>query len=700
MTESSSGPADHEQDLIAERGVNEQYLRFLNELVARKPALTVGAPRNNIWTDRAPKSSVSSRVIHPIYGRVSLDDTDEFLTDSFYIGTWHNDTDGVVVISWASPAAELFFAGRDCDYELAGGVLGRRTFVHRDTDIEDFVDDLEPDVDPSGVFSPGGKMPLAVPKAPGVVRPQRKRRAIQPEEKGSAPSADAQPDVPEPRAHVQQDPPQAYENPRSAPEEIDLPSSVPDVSAANLERAKELSDSPLPLRAEAAVRTVLERPRTGRLTSVLATLQPEQYRLVTWPDDRLLIVQGQPGTGKTIIATHRAAFLTHPERDGREPLRRVLVVGPTDEYRAHVVGALDDLGGVGITAHSLQSLMQSLVGIPAPQKIERDQRLDTSWVIGRVVDKAERELRRTRRLTRGPDRDLMTLVDELVKDTPTHRLITGQMSDGAEISAWLLGLKSFSNAKHEARALPFLSCAALAVGKLRTGDRFDHLVIDEAQDVRPLEWKVLLEFLSDGGSVSLFGDMNQRRSDWSFASWQSLIDEVDLMADSSGFEPEVLTTGFRSTRQILQFANQLLPARERIIHSLRDGMEPRVEKVRRDDLLRSTIGSAEQLATKHPDGLVAVITVAPRETANGLRSAGWKPGRIPRSFVRDGRVIIPLHPVQARGLEFDGVVVVEPSNFPQNLGRDGLLYTSLTRATKELVVVYTKSLPKGLRKRR
>ncbi len=54
-------------------------------------------------------------------------------------------------------------------------------------------------------------------------------------------------------------------------------------------------------------------------------------------------------------------------------------------------------------------------------------------------------------------------------------------------------------------------------------------------------------------------------------------------------------------------------------------------------------------------------------------------------------------PQSARGLEFDGVVVVEPAAFDQNVGRDGQLYTSLTRATKELTVVHSQPLPKVLR---
>jgi len=676
MTDGPTEPADHERDLIAERGVNEQYLRFLKDLVARKPELKVAAPRNNIWTGRGPHASISPRVVHPIYGRVALDPPDEDLTESFYIGTWHNDADGVVVVSWAAPKAQLFFSGRNSADELAGDVCGRRSFVHRDLDLEDFVDDIEADADPAAVFDRRAAGPLSIPEAPTIARPQLTRP---PQPAGAAIQPTAVP-VPE----------EASANGR-APESTDRrPAS---------ERTPG-GQQPQPLRAEAAVRTVLERPRTGHLVSVLATLQPDQYRLVTWPDDRLLVVQGQPGTGKTIIATHRAAFLTHREREGRPPLERTLIVGPTDQYRSHVVGALDDLGATGIVVHSVPSLMRALVDITQKQEPEQDRRLDTSWALGRVVDKAARDLLRARRFAGQPKQDMKTLVNGLVADTKVHRSAIGTTAERAELSAWLLALKSFDNAARHAHALPFLACAALATRNLRRSDTFDHIVVDEAQDVRPLEWRILLRLLDDGASMSLFGDMNQRRSDWSIASWASLVGELDLLADTTDFEPELLTTGFRSTRQILRFANQLLPTEERVVHSIRDGPEPRVEKVPAAESLGRTIEEADRLAKNHTPGIVAVISVSPREVSDKLRSLGWSGGQLQHSWTRDGRTVIPLHPVLARGLEFDGVVVVEPGSFPQNLGREGLLYTSLTRATKELVVVHSKALPKGLRRPR
>ena len=86
----------------------------------------------------------------------------------------------------------------------------------------------------------------------------------------------------------------------------------------------------------------------------------------------------------------------------------------------------------------------------------------------------------------------------------------------------------------------------------------------------------------------------------------------------------------------------------------------------------------------------------------GLRSeflkAGWRKTAV-RYFLTDesGHEVFVCKPVMARGLEFDGVVIVEPGDFPENLGKQGRLYTSLTRANKELTVLYSDPLPKALK---
>ncbi len=132
--------------------------------------------------------------------------------------------------------------------------------------------------------------------------------------------------------------------------------------------------------------------------------------------------------------------------------------------------------------------------------------------------------------------------------------------------------------------------------------------------------------------------------------------------------------------------------------------------------MESVEAEARALTDEFDDGLTAVI-VWSQDQADRVQQyfleTGWRrPPRtgsrttfaLPASPTSDdeptyrGRLRI-IRAVQARGLEFDGVVVVEPTEFQQNVGRHGSLYTSLTRADKKLVVVHSKALPKELKGR-
>lgn len=107
-----------------------------------------------------------------------------------------------------------------------------------------------------------------------------------------------------------------------------------------------------------------------------------------------------------------------------------------------------------------------------------------------------------------------------------------------------------------------------------------------------------------------------------------------------------------------------------------------------------------RLLAAYAHGTFAVITADPKAAEATLRQAGWaKSQSDPFTWQHSGREVTVAHPDAARGLEFDGVVLVEPADFPQNLGRQGPLYTALTRPNRELAVVHTKPPPDRLRKR-
>ncbi len=100
----------------------------------------------------------------------------------------------------------------------------------------------------------------------------------------------------------------------------------------------------------------IERPRTGPMRDIVATIQPEQDSIVRAGLSQSLCVQGAPGTGKTAIGLHRAAYLLYAFR---EQLARsgVLVVGPNDSFLSYIADVLPALGEIDATQTTITSLV-------------------------------------------------------------------------------------------------------------------------------------------------------------------------------------------------------------------------------------------------------------------------------------------------------------------------------------------------------
>src|SRR6185312_7208901 len=107
------------------------------------------------------------------------------------------------------------------------------------------------------------------------------------------------------------------------------------------------------------LREEIERPRVGPMRDIVATIQPDQDELVRADLDTSLCIQGAPGTGKTAVGLHRAAYLlySYPER-----LRRsgVLVVGPNAAFLHYIAQVLPALGENGIQQTTVQELVSEL----------------------------------------------------------------------------------------------------------------------------------------------------------------------------------------------------------------------------------------------------------------------------------------------------------------------------------------------------
>ncbi|MFD1712937.1 HelD family protein [Amnibacterium flavum] len=109
------------------------------------------------------------------------------------------------------------------------------------------------------------------------------------------------------------------------------------------------------LSGESALMAALTAQRTGRMHDIVATIQAEQDRIIRSELRGVLVVQGGPGTGKTAVALHRAAYLLYTHRD-RLASSGLLVVGPSRSFLRYIEQVLPSLGETGVVLSSLGSL--------------------------------------------------------------------------------------------------------------------------------------------------------------------------------------------------------------------------------------------------------------------------------------------------------------------------------------------------------
>jgi DNA helicase IV len=524
---------------------------------------------------------------------------------------------------------------------------------------------------------------------------------------------------------------------------------------------------PDPLLAE------LERARTGEMRDIVSTIQAEQDEVIRAPLDECLIVQGGPGTGKTAVGLHRAAFLLFEHRDRLER-ERLLVVGPNSLFLRYIAQVLPSLGETAVTQTTLPGLLESRYRVraadaPAVAALKGDPRL--AVVIERAARGAlatlasdEIVLRAPGATVRIPGADIQAVLDAL--HTRSQPLRTGReqlhgrlvqlalarytalrpaadeadlidaLRRGKELSAavnrlWpvpsaavlvrrLLGNRrvlaaaadGVLDAEEQARLhrrpsrklaeeqwtradLALLDEAEWVVnGAPRT---FGHVVVDEAQDHSAMELR-LLGRRSPERSMTILGDLAQATAMGAQSGWA---DALAALQAPHGRVAE-LELGYRVPAPVLEFANRLLPVAAPGVlpsRSVRDtGVPPTIRACATVDEIPAAVVSA--VADEREDGR-SVGIVAPEAwfdaVGEALHEAGieFTDGRR-AAGLGDAVTLIP--PESAKGLEFDAVIVVEPSAIAE-IGDHGLrlLYIALTRAVRTLTLVHTKDLPAPLR---
>ncbi|PYI37349.1 AAA family ATPase [Arthrobacter psychrolactophilus] len=225
---------------------------------------------------------------------------------------------------------------------------------------------------------------------------------------------------------------------------------------------------------------------------------------------------------------------------------------------------------------------------------------------------------------------------------------------------------------------------------------YGHVVIDEAQELSPMQWRLLVR-RCPVKSFTIVGDIAQTSSSSGAMSWRDAL--TPFMGER--WTMEELTVNYRTPMQIAEAAVRMANAAGQIVSApkaVRDGdWEPIIDRVPAADVVKHVVAMMPKETAAVGGGLVAVITPAAmvREVTAALRVVyGTRIGHGAGSLEQD---IVVIDPHEAKGLEFDGVIIVEPATLLSDAkGRVGDLYVSMTRPTQRLRLVTSQPLPAGI----
>jgi len=446
---------------------------------------------------------------------------------------------------------------------------------------------------------------------------------------------------------------------------------------------------------------------TGRhMRDIVATIQAEQDRVLRAPLYKAVVLQGVAGSGKTAVALHRVAYLLYTYA-GRIQAARVLVLAPSRLLLGYVERLLPaSLGVEGVIQKTVRQWEAEIVGLKGGGRFVPSRRgaltrfvrsaeavavLDGWAAQASKESKAAKETMETRRTAGRPDviagGPALRCWLQFLK-SPRGACLHCRPSSQSSLAGWASEVQTGRYSPEDLAAMAFL---AKRLSPYSRQVRYDHIVVDEAQDLCP----VLCDVLSRScrhPSLTLVGDLAQALGPYAACSWQEVLGAAFLPAQVAYHS---FRTSYRCSRPIVEVARQILQKGEVDLDLPeavpRDGPPPEFAPCRTDEELETSV-QAIALRLAATRGSVAVI--AP-DRGRARQALGWvsamgfaAAGSVPGEGAAP-RWVAPLGAV--RGLEFDAVILLdaghrvycEPGSGPRRL------YTAVTRALHELCVVWS-----------
>ncbi len=579
--------------------------------------------------------------------------------------------------------------------------------------------------------------------------------------------------------------------------------SGPQVVGVEDELLDSEAETDLPIVGEGALMAQLSRARDRSMHSIVATIQAEQDKAIRAPSKGVVSISGGPGTGKTVVALHRAAFLLYSDRRRYES-GGVLVVGPSGVFMRYIERVLPSLGE---TAVALRSLGEVVGGIratrhdrPAVAAIKGSGRMaelmrrtarqqapgspkefrvfwrDDVIVLDRgLLGKLRRQLMGQGQRNRQLPRIASSLLDVMWRQVRGERgrergreafdddMLSSQAFvefalswwpplGAPEVLGWLrdpeflarvgegvvdaeeqrLLVESWQADSPSVEDVPLLDELRYSLGdvpdrreddhelddflggdlqELTTAmereygpdsgpwrppthriedDGYAHVLVDEAQDLTPMQWRMVGR-RGRAATWTIVGDAAQ--SSWPVPAESSAARALAI-ADKDLHEFH-LSTNYRNSSEIYDYAAAYatrvgldadLPTAVRST-----GVTPR-EVASGGDPAATVRSVLTEIAGEVTGTIAIVVPVERRDEVSGWL-ASWDefadaaPHALSPAAAGDDRVVV-LTGIDTKGLEFDGIVVVDPDGIEAEspTGRS-TLYVVLTRATQLLTLV-------------
>jgi DNA helicase-2/ATP-dependent DNA helicase PcrA len=479
------------------------------------------------------------------------------------------------------------------------------------------------------------------------------------------------------------------------------------------------------------------------LPEIAALLDPKQFEVISKPDSGLVVVQGGAGSGKTTIGVHRMAYLAYQSR-ARFAAERMLVIVGTPALRDYISQLLEalELGQVKVATFStwaadLRKKNFDWLNVPVDDGTPVEvSRLKTD---PNLLPLLERRARGYVREGRATAQDALWLWAEVLTDkeslkrailnVPNPRMNEQQLERAwrhcsercPAVAEWtaddaardtegdnIAGADGVDEQDDDRATLDteddalLLRAYQLVCGPLSTAPRgqpkrkmvrFEHLFVDEAQDLAALDLCVLADVVSEQKSITLAGDTAQRlHLDTGFASWTEVLGSLKL--EHTSVEP--LKIAYRCTREVLQVAREVLgplvDPEEPV--APRTGAPVELHTFPSQGAAAAFLGDVlRPLFAREPRATVAVLARYPEQADayyDALRIAEVPNLRRVRNFdfaFKSGVEVTEIR--QVKGLEYDYVVLVDAnaSTYPAEDEARYQLHIGATRAAHQLWIL-------------